>query len=479
MKNLFKGFDHMKASDDLKQKTRERILEEKTVPVYQSRRKLIWGAVAACMSVVIVGTGVFAVLGKSGMMNQSGNFDLLGGTEGEAWTNGDAALGDDMEPAEDAAPEDTAGEGKESPTTDDEGDTAPTGGDKNGLAAETDGKPGALNPSAGLLTAKAWNDNLHFADWRSLISQNGAFFSYRSGWKLALDSRISVQVRSGQKAVCGAKAVLLDQQGEPIWSAVSDSKGRVYLFYDSVQTPAKITVQYQDIRIEQVVSRTIAEISFDLKKAEEAKSALDLMFVCDTTGSMRDELSYLQTELEDIIRRVKEDNSNIPVRLSVNFYRDHGDSYVTRPFPFTDSIDTALGNLKAQSADGGGDFKEAVEEALADALHQHQWSETASAKLLFLILDAPPHDAAAAAMKKLLTDAAEKGVRIIPVTGSGIDQNTEFLMRSLSVGTGGTYVALTNDSGIGSGHLDPTIGQTETKKLNDLLVEIINDYLSE
>lgn len=464
MKNPFKGFDSIKAGEELKEKTRQRIMEKKAATCPAPRKKIVWSAVAACLSIVIVGTGVFAVFGKKGYkMEADGSYK---GPTGSLLLDGNDAAG----PAEDidlnGGADGTAGDRK---------DSAEEPAEKPGGTA---GKPGAPNASAGLLTAKAWNDNLHFADWRNLISQNGSFFSYRSGWKIALESRIAVQVRSGQETVCGAKAVLLDQQGLPLWSGVSDSKGRVYLFYDSAQTPAKITIQYQDIRVEKALDRTAEEIAFDLKQANKAEPALDLMFVCDTTGSMRDELSYLQTELEDIIRRVKKDNSNIPVRLSVNFYRDHGDSYVTRPFPFTDSIDTALGNLKAQSAAGGGDFEEAVEEALADALYQHQWSEAASAKLLFLILDAPPHAAAATSMKKLLTDAAEKGIRIIPVTGSGIDQNTEFLMRSLSVGTGGTYVALTNDSGVGNGHLDPSVGQTETKKLNDLLVEIINDYLS-
>lgn len=50
-------------------------------------------------------------------------------------------------------------------------------------------------------------------------------------------------------------------------------------------------------------------------------------------------------------------------------------------------------------------------------------------------------------------------------------------MRSFALGTGGSYVTLTNDSGIGDGHLEPSVGETEVCKLNDLLLEIINDYL--
>ena len=37
---------------------------------------------------------------------------------------------------------------------------------------------------------------------------------------------------------------------------------------------------------------------------EPSTKALDLMFVFDTTGSMGDELRYLQTEFEDIAKKL-------------------------------------------------------------------------------------------------------------------------------------------------------------------------------
>ena len=42
--------------------------------------------------------------------------------------------------------------------------------------------------------------------------------------------------------------------------------------------------------------------------------------------------------------------------------------------------------------------------------------------------------------------------------------------------TGGTYTFLTNHSGIGNSHLEPTIGEYEVEKLNDLLVRVISEY---
>ena len=42
--------------------------------------------------------------------------------------------------------------------------------------------------------------------------------------------------------------------------------------------------------------------------------------------------------------------------------------------------------------------------------------------------------------------------------------------------TGGTFVYVTDDSGIGGSHHDPEIPNAVVEKLNDLLVRLINGY---
>ena len=69
-------------------------------------------------------------------------------------------------------------------------------------------------------------------------------------------------------------------------------------------------------------------------------------------------------------------------------------------------------------------------------------------------------------------------MRIIPVAASGVDKETEFLLRFLDVATGGTYVFLTDDSGIGGSHIEPTVGPYEVELLNDLLVRLIDESLT-
>ena len=82
--------------------------------------------------------------------------------------------------------------------------------------------------------------------------------------------------------------------------------------------------------------------------------------------------------------------------------------------------------------------------------------------MLFIILDAPPHSDDSNAvdeMNELTVQAAEKGIRIIPVLASGGDKEAEYLMRDMAMKTGGTYLFLTDDSGVSAGdHIQPTIG---------------------
>lgn len=496
MKNLFKGFDQLTPDEKLKDKTIRKILAQPTAakPYHTKMKK----AIAACLAFILVGSGVFASF-LNGSLSKNSSLDsapLSGATNksetyyGETTEEMTTEIGEaDIELTTEDVPTDV--------TATTEKDTAATKGEATGGSAlksptaGTSTKPDSIDGStasqsnqatAGLLTAKAWNDNLNFDFWLNLMGQNNEFRQYQANWGINLTKRIAVTVQSGQNVIGGASVSLLDAQGNEIWSAVSDNKGKAYLFYHVFQqngAPKKIVVKYAGQTAEQPLGDSVAAAyTITLNNAAKLSTALDLMFVCDTTGSMGDELSYLQQELADIILRVKKQNGNIPLRLSVNFYRDNGDEYVVRSFPFVSDVNTAISNLQAQSADGGGDFEEAVEQALNDAIYKHEWSSTASAKLLFLILDAPPHDSAKAEMQKLVAAAAKNGIRIIPVTASGIDKNTEYLMRALSTGTGGTYVTLTNDSGIGGSHIEPTIGESKVYKLNDLLVNIINDYLA-
>ena len=95
---------------------------------------------------------------------------------------------------------------------------------------------------------------------------------------------------------------------------------------------------------------------------------------------------------------------------------------------------------------------------------------------MFMIFDAPPHNDKAQVLESAIKTAAEKGIRIIPVVSSNSDRDTEIFGRSAAIMTGGTYIFLTDDSGIGSSHLEPIIGEYKVEKLYDIIIRTINEY---
>ncbi|HEX6042281.1 vWA domain-containing protein, partial [Longimicrobium sp.] len=222
-------------------------------------------------------------------------------------------------------------------------------------------------------------------------------------------------------------------------------------------------------------TRPLLEVNQPLA-ARDRRPVLEIGFMIDATGSMGDEMAYIQSELRDIIGRVQPLGAPFDVRIGVVYYRDRGDEFVTRVQPFTDDVDATVAFLSRTEASGGGDFPEEMNAAFRDAMRLG-WSEEPAARILFVVADAPPHEYADAAYTyhDALADASRRGIAIFPLASSGIDRPTEYLMRAMAVATGGKYVFLTDDSGIGNPHLTPET-DFRVEPLNDLMVREIRAY---
>jgi Mg-chelatase subunit ChlD len=209
------------------------------------------------------------------------------------------------------------------------------------------------------------------------------------------------------------------------------------------------------------------------------RRALDVGFLVDATGSMGDEMTFLQSELKDIVRRVRAVEPDLDVRISVVFYRDRDDDFVTKALPFTRRVDDAVSFIAGTSAGGGGDYPEDMNAGL-EVMMRQGWSRDAVPQMLFLLADAPPQQYAGAdyTYHEAIQDAAANGIAIYPVAASGVDKPTEFLFRVMAVTTGGKYVFLTDDSGVGDSHEEPDISGYTVEKLNDLMVREIRSYVA-
>lgn len=199
---------------------------------------------------------------------------------------------------------------------------------------------------------------------------------------------------------------------------------------------------------------------------------LDLVLVVDTTGSMGDEIDYLERELIGITRKAAQVVPGLSVRYGLVAYRDDGDAYVVKTFGFTPRAGQMNRWLRGLSADGGGDYPEAAADALAAGMKMN-WRRGKGERLILHVADAPPHDRDAVTYLRVARDAAQEGVQIFTLGASGVGASSEFLMRQASVATGGRYLFLTDDSGVGASHAEPTIPCYQVTRLSQLLTRIL------
>jgi hypothetical protein len=338
-------------------------------------------------------------------------------------------------------------------------------------------------PYPGQVTAAEWNDLANWDFWIGL-GQNQEFNQAQTNWNIHTSNRYSFMIKDkNDLPVMDCEIQLKSRSGDALWRARTDNQGKAELWINlngQSDSDPKASVYYQGkmTEIQQPIpfSEGVNEVELESETVHPIKA--DILFAVDATGSMGDEISYLKSELLNVINRVESLNSQLELRIGSVFYRDEGDEYLTRVSAFSGNIETTVDFIKEQEANGGGDFPEAVHTALNTALTQLSWSESARTRILFLLLDAPPHNTTGIVndIKHAIRDAADKGIKIIPITASGIDKDTEFLMRFFAIATNGTYVFITDDSGIGGDHLEATVGEYEVELLNDLMVRLIDKY---
>lgn len=331
-------------------------------------------------------------------------------------------------------------------------------------------------PQSGQLTAGEINDIEKWDEWLKTIKSNDK--NAVEDWGFYLKKKIEVTiVDEFNLPISNIKVSLFDDANNLVMNILTDVSGKAVLFKD-INAPCESkfhTIQvFQNGNVygKKITNHTTA--SFELKSSS-LQNNVDIMFTIDATGSMGDEINYLKSELKDIMSRL--DKKIERKRVALTVYRDRGDEYVVRDFDFETNIDIVKENLSHQSANGGGDYEEAVEEALRVSMSK-SWSKDSKSKLMFLLLDAPPHftQENVETIKQQIKIAQDKGIRIIPIVASGANKNVEFLMRYFSVSTNGTYVFLTDDSGIGNPHIKPSTDDFKVEKLNDLIVRLIEKY---
>lgn len=368
----------------------------------------------------------------------------------------------------------------------DTGEGGVESGDKDDTTTDgTENNESVILPS-GMITAGAWCDNDYYDMWIDMFAQgedsNGKFYQYSfpdDPWKVNSLNRIKVWVKSADTNVAGANVSAYGQNGQKLFSAVTNANGVAYIF---TSADSGTIVVNNDANTSTEFSIDNRDIIIETETPTEKLNVIDIMFVVDVTGSMGDELNFLKAELTDVVRRISANNTDTVINLALLFYRDNNDAVPFDYYDFenvtnSDSLAAQQDRLNRQSASGGGDYPEAVDKALEIAMNK-QWSTGATTKIIFHVLDAPPHsnNNNVKTFKSAINTAAEKGIRICPIICSGAANLTEYLMREAAITTGGTFVYVTDDSGIGNSHHDPDLPNVTIELLNSLMVRLVNGY---
>ncbi len=346
-------------------------------------------------------------------------------------------------------------------------------------------RPDQPEPQAGMLTAGDYDDVLNPSLYKAYLDQS--LQGKLSGKDLPFvdaDQRIAIKVvdRLG-KPMPLAKVSLISADGSPMFPLRTGADGTAYIYpnYDALSAGMTVSVTVEGAQsLRQTLSeqrlKEGGELTFDMSRDTAQIQQLDLLLTLDATGSMSDEMRYLQVELVTILDRLKSSNPTLDIRAGFIVYRDTGDDYVVRQVPFTDDLTAFKTQLSAQSSQGGGDFPEAMQAAMKAGL-DFEWRKDAI-KVNMLVADAPPHDKDISATWDSALISRSRGIHIVPLAASGVDDTAEFLMRAMAQLTGGRYMFLTDDSGIGNPHAEPTVDCYVVTRLDGLVLRVLKSLVT-
>ena len=343
----------------------------------------------------------------------------------------------------------------------------------------------AARPANEPVTAGMVDDNADFNEYLNFRGRTQVTHRDRD-----ISMRYLLQVRDARGTVVpDAEVAVQAPSGATMW-ARTDAGGRAWLHpnaFDTSQSQMyEVTVRKngrQSTAFLQRGQKNAVDVVLARPGAAPARARLDLVFLIDATGSMGDEIGKLKTTL----RTIADEVARLPSRPDTCFglvaYRDRTDDFVVRRHDFTNDLNAFQGALDALQATGGGDYPEAMNEALAETVHQLSWRGTGATRLVVLLADAPPHlDYGGPQYDDSMVAALGKGIKVFSVGASGLDKQGEYIQRQIAQYTGGRFVFLTykEASNPASGPGAQTVhdvGNYSVQTLDRLIVRLVSEEL--
>ena len=295
------------------------------------------------------------------------------------------------------------------------------------------------------VTAGMVDDNAEFAEYLRFRDRTQVAHRARD-----VRERYLLQVRNARGAVVPDAEVAVQAPGGAAMWARTDAGGRAWLHPDAFDPSGS---QVYEVAVRQNGRQASAFLRRGQKSAVDvvlsdaaapSRARLDLVFLIDATGSMADEIGRLKSTLRTIAAEVAQLPSRPDTCFGLVAYRDKGDAFLLRSHDFTNDLSAFQGVLDALQAHGGGDYPEAMNEALHETVHRLSWRGSGATRMVVLLADAPPHlDYGGPQYDDDMLAALGKGIKVFSVGASGLDKQGEVVQRQIAQYTGGRFVFLT------------------------------------
>jgi Mg-chelatase subunit ChlD len=361
-------------------------------------------------------------------------------------------------------------------------DRAPTAADRASKSAARAPRP-VMAEQDSPVRAGEWDDNANYREFvKYLESEKHLPFQ-----RLDLSARRFIVVRDSQgKAIPNCKVTVSDGQ-QHLTTLTTTASGRALLFPraegltgSSLTAVASCLSTTASQKFELQADDGVVDLKLDAVRPAPQRT-IDIAFVLDTTGSMSEEIESVKQTIRKVARELGKGDT--VVRIALVDFKDKGDDWVTRVHDFSSDLDAFSRQIASIEADGGGDIPEHVNEGLRVAVEKLGWSNGASARLAFLIGDAPPHldyrddSGYGRAVKR----AAGKGIQLYTIAASGMDDVGQVVWRQVAQYTGATNMFVlrggAGSQSTGGGDPKSSCGGTQKNFSSGNLDELIVDKI--
>jgi len=358
--------------------------------------------------------------------------------------------------------------------------------DSLGYSGKADGF--ARQEPVGGFKAGSTDDNEHFDDWIAFLDEQDGRFG-ANAQQLDVRGKLTIQALSPDGTpLPGARISVIHPKTDTlVWTARTHGDGRAPLYPNLTvdgyaaagSTPADgwiVQVEkdgvYQSTRWDGRSSEL--DVTLD---ADATPVSVDVCFIIDTTGSMGDEIARIKQTLLSVTAKLRAEG-DVSLRYGAVLYRDVGDQYITKTHTFTTDIAAFDAALQDIQASGGGDGPESLNQGLAMAVGDMQWRRD-SARVAFLIADAPPHMdyQGDVSYGRSALAAIHHGVRIHTVAASGLDDRGSLVFRQVAQLSSGEFIFIEYGSVAAAAADHGVTAPVASNNLDDILFQHIHNEI--